>query len=1168
MAEEKTQKSEPTASKDARSSVAKREEEILKYWQDNNIFEKTLEKDAPAGEFVFYEGPPTANGKPGIHHLESRAFKDAIPRYKTMRGFHVRRKAGWDTHGLPVEIEVEKELGFKGKKDIEEYGVEAFNKKCRASVMKYVDEWNRFTNRIGYWVDREDAYFTFNPSFMESVWNVISKAHDRKLLYKDYKVLPWCPRCGTALSSHEVADGYKDVKDLSVTAKFELVDESGTYVLAWTTTPWTLPGNVALAVGSGIEYVKAEVDGEKIIVAEDLLEKVSGDKQAKILETFKGEKLIGLSYKPLYPYLAGLLPASEKEKLDKAYQIYPADFVTTEDGTGVVHTAVMYGQDDFVLGTEIGLPKHHLVSDDGKFVEGTGFLTGRFVRDEDVAVDIIKDLAHRSPGLLFSKEKYEHTYPHCWRCKTALIYYARDSWYIRMSELRDTLVKENQEINWEPAHIRDGRFGEWLREVKDWAISRERYWGTPLPVWNCEECDEMKVIGSVEELKESSKKSGNRYFAIRHGESEANSNGHTISTDPRLKDGLTPEGRKQVVESVKQLKKEKITKIIASPFVRTAESAEILATDLGLSKEDIIFDERLGEWQVGEGWQGREWKDVHETRKILVNPFTDSLSGGESLLDVRKRCLGFIYEVDKEHKDETILIVAHSGIVKTLITGVEHPEERFIIESLKNAEFQKIEFSPLPHNDDYELDLHKPYIDEVELECSCGGVMKRVLEVMDVWLDSGSMPFAQDHYPFENKEWIDVAGYPADYISEAIDQTRGWFYTLHAVGAIMEKGKAYKNVISLGHLLDAEGKKMSKSVGNIVEPWGQIEKYGVDILRFWMYTVNQPGESKNYDEKTVQEMQRKVMGLLSNVIRFYEMYADSDSQPTTSNLKATHVLDRWIIAKLDELIKLCTDSLNGYKLLEPGRAIREFIDEFSTWYIRRSRDRFKSEDKKDREDAIATTHFVLLELSKLMAPFMPFFAEDMYMNLKGSAESVHLEKWPELSSSSQELGANILEDMREVREIVSHALEQRSSAGIKVRQPLSTLRVRNLESRILNQEDLIKLIKDEVNVKEVVADESITESIELTLELTPELLKEGDARELTRQIQDMRKKAGLTPDQKVSLTVETDEAGQALVEEFADEIKKTTLLENIKFTEVPDGEEIKIGDSSYKLRII
>ena len=507
---------EPVSNGTSKSESALREERILEFWKENKTFEKSLKQTEGKKEFIFYEGPPTANGKPGIHHLEARAFKDVIPRYKTMQNYHVRRKGGWDTHGLPVELQVEKKLGLNSKKAIEEYGIAKFNQECKESVWEYLDIWEKFTERIGFWIDQENPYVTYHNNYIESVWNIIKEVDKQKLLYEDYKVVPWCSRCGTVLSSHELAQGYKDVKDLSVTVKFKVVEQENTYILAWTTTPWTLPGNVALAIGTDIDYVKVKNGNEILILAKERISILT--EAYEILEEIKGKDLIGLKYEPLFPYLAEIMIESEKPKLEKAYQIYDANFVNTEDGTGVVHTSVMYGQDDFELGTKIGLPKHHLVGLDGKFLPNTGFLEGKFTRDEETAVAIIKDLAHRN--LLFSKEKYKHSYPHCWRCKTGLIYYARDSWYIKMSDpkIKQQLINQNKEINWEPTHIRDGRFGEWLREIKDWAISRERFWGTPLPIWKCDKCDKQDVVGSIKELQSRTKKSGNKYFVMRQVE--------------------------------------------------------------------------------------------------------------------------------------------------------------------------------------------------------------------------------------------------------------------------------------------------------------------------------------------------------------------------------------------------------------------------------------------------------------------------------------------------------------------------------------------------------------------------------------------------------------------------------------------------------------------------
>ncbi|MEK7642674.1 MAG: class I tRNA ligase family protein [Patescibacteria group bacterium] len=1124
----------------AANAMAAKEEEILEFWKQNEIFEKSLEKESPKGNFVFYEGPPTANGKPGIHHLEARAFKDLIPRYKTMRGYHVRRKGGWDTHGLPVELQVEKQLGLKSKKEIEKFGIAEFNKKCKESVWEYLDVWQKFTDRIGFWIDQKDPYITYKNEYIESVWSILKKVNEKELLYKDYKVVPWCPRCGTALSSHELAQGYETVKDLSVYVKLKIVGFPNAYFLAWTTTPWTLPGNVALAVGKGIEYVEAKVGDEILVLAKEKLSVISADYE--IIATHKGGEMVGMQYEPLYEF---------SPKNENSHKVYTADFVTTEDGTGIVHTAVMYGQDDFVLGTQMSLPKFHTVDDTGHFINGTGFLEGKFVKDEETAVDIIKDLAHQN--LLFKKEKYEHTYPHCWRCKTPLIYYARDSWYIRMSELRNELVKENEKINWEPSYIKEGRFGEWLREIKDWAISRERYWGTPLPIWQDGKGKNV-VIGSIDELKSKTKKSGNKYFVMRHGEAEHNKL-NIISNKPDHPYHLTEKGINQAKEAGEKLKNKKIDLIYCSPFLRTKETAEIIADQIGYDKEKIIYDNRLKELDFGD-FDLKSFDDYVKYAETSMKDFSDKLPNGESYQDAKSRSGDFLYSTDKQNQNKNVLIVAHGMFVELmpgLLEGFDAKKSKYIVDTLdpKTGHIFEYDFVALPHNENYELDLHRPYIDELELVDKEGNKLRRVNEVVDVWLDSGAMPFAQ--YGLDSKD----IQYPADYISEAIDQTRGWFYTLHAIGVLMGKGMAYKNVICLGHILDSEGKKMSKSVGNIVDPWVMIDKYGVDAPRFWMYSVNQPGDSKNFDERTVDEIVKKVFNILSNVLSFYLLYGDANVVPKSDS---KHVLDRWIIGRLNELIAKGTDYLDRYKIFEAARLVKDFTNDLSTWYIRRSRERFKSEDLEDRNAALSTTRFVLKELAKYMAPFTPFFAEDVWQQIKNEddLESVHLCAFPEVG----EVDAEILKNMMETRKIVSLALEKRMSAGIKVRQPLQKLSIKGYVLR--GKEEYAELIKDEVNVKEVVFDEKLGEEVELDTEITKELKEEGDVRELIRTIQDLRKQKGLTPDQSVTLFVDTDELGKSFINSYQREISKPTNILGIKF-EANNGEELKIGDLAFKI---
>jgi isoleucyl-tRNA synthetase len=1139
-----------------KSESASKEEGVLQFWADNKIFDKSLKKDSPKGEFVFYEGPPTANAKPALHHLEARAFKDVIPRYKTMRGYHVRRNGGWDTHGLPVELQIEKKLGLKNKKDIEEYGIEKFNAECKDSVFEYIKDWEDFTDRIGYWVNKKDAYFTFNTNYIESLWNVFSEVEKKNLLYKDYRIVPWCARCGTPLASHELAQGYEDVKDLSVFVKFRVSSglekiskssgrlspqpdvqnssEPATYLLAWTTTPWTLPGNVALAVGEDIDYVKAKKDNEILIIAKSRLEVLGED--FEVIEEIKGSDLVGLSYEPLYP--------NAEIKNDKAYKVYTADFVTTEDGTGIVHIAPMYGADDFDLANNVGLSKIHTVGLDGKFLPGVEFLAGRFVMEKDesgkptVAVDIIKDLTMR--GLFFAKKNYEHNYPHCWRCKTPLIYYARDSWYIAMSKLRNELIAENEKINWEPSHIKEGRFGEWLREVKDWAISRERYWGTPMPIWETEDKKDRLIVGSIEELKKYSKTPITKIILVRHGQAE--NNVLFMSSAAHDKHPLTELGYAQAQTTAENLMKENIDVVFSSPVLRAKQTAEAYTKKSGM---EMIIDERLSEIFSG-SWEEKSQndpsikmsRDVYKALPVEDRYLTKRGETGESWEDLQNRVQDFLDEMLEKYAGKTVLCFAHQGTdeiaLKILKNLSNEDAAETIFHDITNGEIMPIYVDSRTNR---EIDLHRPFIDGIILEKD-GKSYNRVKEVLDVWFDSGAMPFAAEHYPFENKEYVNGPGYPADFISEAVDQTRGWFYTLLAVGVLMGKGTAYKNCICLGHILDDKGKKMSKSIGNIVNPWEMMDKYGVDTLRLWMYSVNQPGDSKNFDEKTVAELHGKVFTLISNCYKFYELY--SDDLKEESNLKdSKNVLDKWILARLNQLIKEGTESLDNFKLFEPARALRDFVGDLSTWYIRRSRDRFKGEDEEDKQFALATTKHVFIELAKFMAPMTPFFAEDLYQKVGGEKESVHLDNWPVNEMVDEE----VLSSMKITRDIVTSGLEARQKQNIKVRQPLASLVI----NQKLNQE-FLELIKDEINVKDI----KFGEEIILDTNITPELQREGDFREFLRSVQGMRKDNDLLPNDLVTLVV--PESSKEIISGFEEELKKVAGIKEIKF----EGSELKI----------
>lgn len=1087
-----------------KSEAARREEEILAWWKEHGIFEKSLEHGSESKPFIFYEGPPGANGRPHVGHFETRAFKDVIPRYKTMRGFRAPRRAGWDTHGLPVELEVEKQLGFTGKQDIEAFGIAEFNKKCKESAFTYIHEWERMSERMGYWVDLTKAYFTFDASFMESVWNVVKTINEKGLLYKDYRVVPWCPVCGTALSSHELAQGYEDVKDLSLTAKFELVGHPGTYFLAWTTTPWTLPGNVALAVGPDIDYVQIKTADGNFILAKDRLEAVFGGTTYEIVDTRKGSECVGATYMPLYPFAAGLSPDAEKPKFEKAYQVYAADFVNTQDGTGIVHTAVMYGQDDFELGQKLGLPKVHLVAPDGTFIPGTGFLEGASVIDPETNVAILKDLQEKK--LFFSKENYAHSYPHCWRSKNRLIYYARDSWYIRMTALKDELVAENKTVNWEPSYIRDGRMGEWLENVRDWAISRERYWGTPLPVWQTKDGTEQIVIGSVEELKARVKKSGNRYFVMRHGEAKNNVEGflnsHTEDGQP-----LTDAGKEQVLTRIAELTGANVTRIFTSPLERARETANLVAAELGLDPAVITIDERLRELDFGT-LDGGAYDAFLAYEAEHVKTYDTPLPSGESYLDAKRRFGAFLYELEERHTNETILVISHGiapEVLTAVVEGAGNERSKEIIDTLEPplADLRELPFVPLPHNENFELDLHRPYIDDVTLLSDSGSELKRVSEVMDVWFDSGAMPFGQDHYPFENKEWLDTKGFPADFISEAIDQTRGWFYTLLAVGVLMGKGVPYKNVICLGHLLDEKGQKMSKSKGNIVEPMGAMDRYGADTLRLWMYSVNQPGDNKNFDDKTVKEAAR-VLSWFENAVKFYELFADGAGEA-----KEEQVIDAWMRSRMNETIARATDAFEAYDVYTAARAVSGLVEDLSQWYVRRVRDRVREGDAT----AVTTLRDVLQAIAILLAPMTPFIAEWAYQKVREETdpESVHLAHWYEPGTVDQEL----TDSMRRVRELASEALRMRQHARVVVRQPLASLRIPGTLTQ-----PFAELLMEEVNVKEIIMQQ---EALSLDTELTPELVKEGDERALARAVAEARKEEGFSP--RDTVRVEQHENG-------------------------------------------
>ena len=938
------------------------EKELMATWKEERTFQKSLDLRSGRPRFVFYEGPPTANGKPATHHILARAFKDLFGRYKTMKGFYVERKAGWDTHGLPVEIEVEKKLKISGKFAIEnEIGVERFNELCRASVYEYVADWVAFSERMGFWLDYEHAYWTLTPDYIQSVWWALSEMWKQGLVYKGFRVAPYCPRCATPLSSHELALGYQDnVPDPSVYVRFRLKnDQPGargaltekTSILAWTTTPWTLPGNVALAVDEDIDYIKVK-DGEDafLILAEARLAVLNESPQ--VVARIKGRDLVGLDYEPLYPYS---IPAE-----GRAHYVVDADFVSTEEGTGVVHTSALYGVDDLRLCQEKGIPFRHTVGLDGKFLPYVEKFAGLHVKEADPV--IIDDLKAR--GLLYKSETILHTYPFCWRCSTALIYYALDSWYVRTTERKAELIANNAATNWVPAHIKTGRMGDWLENNVDWAISRSRYWGTPLPFWVCEGCGEQRCVSS--------------------------------------------------------------------------------SAELGL-KEDV--------------------------------------------------------------------------------------------------------------------DLHRPFIDTVTLACEkCGGLMKRVPEVLDTWFDSGSMPFAQRGYPRHGKSEFE-GSFPADFISEAMDQTRGWFYSLLAISTLLFKQNAYRNVICLGLVVDPKGKKASKSRGNVLDPDYLFDTFGTDAVRWYFYTSTQVGENYRTGDAALRETVQQFFIPLWNCYSFFVTYARLDgfdpAQPAVP-VAERHVLDRWLLSKVSGLSAAVSGGLDAYDANEPARRIHRFVDDLSNWYIRRSRRRFwKSQSDRDKAAAYQTLYETLRTVCQLMAPFAPFSSDAMYRNLS-NGESVHLSDFPEPTSYHD---AQVEADMARARQAVEAGLAARDAARMKVRQPLSSIA---LPGDPL-PEDIAQIVRDELNVKQLVFG---APEVRLDTEVTEELRLEGLAREVVRLVQDKRKKLGLNVEDRIHTRYEADGMLVRALQKHGDYIKNETLSVTLEpgrsddfggEQQMLEGEQIWIG---------
>jgi len=1127
----------------------------LKFWETNDVFNKSVEARKGKKSFVFFEGPPTANGRPAIHHVLGRSFKDIILRYKTMRGYFVPRRAGWDTHGLPVEIEVEKELGIKSKQEIEKFGIAEFNERAKASVWRYKDEWEKLTARTGLWLDFKNPYITYSNDYIESLWWVFSRIAKNKLLKKSYKVVPFCPRCETSLSSHELAQpgAYKKTKDPSVFVKFKIKGnplptghlpagrqgqastssgdkEAKEYLLVWTTTPWTLPSNVAVAVNPQLTYTKYKVGNEYLWSYNP--PPTSAGVDMEVVEKISGKKLVGLKYEPLYSnHLVFRGDPTARAPLDDSlrnanrfYRVMGADFVETEQGTGLVHIAPAFGEDDFrLIDKEIGITAGDIpmtIDDNGKIIEGLPG-AGKFIKTADR--DITADL--KSRGLLYSEGVVEHDYPFCWRCSTPLIYFARSSWYIEMSRLRSGLLRANSKVNWVPDYLKEGRFGEWIREVKDWAISRERYWGTPLPIWECEKCDSRFFAGSLEDLDKNAF-SKNVYFAMRHGEATHNvagiiAAGHETVANRSV---LTESGIEQIERLAKKLKKEKIDLIFASPFHRTRQTVEILTKVI---KAEVIYDKRLEEINAGifNGRLVQEHKDFFDGNP--AKEINKAPPGGESLLDVRRRMFAFMRDINLKYSGRRILIVSHGDPLWVLGGALNHVKDEDLMSSdyPQVGEFHELLMHNFPYNDEAQLDMHRPHIDSIYLKCrKCKSKMRRVKEVADVWFDSGAMPYAQWHYPFANKKLVDSGvQYPADYIVEGMDQTRGWFYTLLAVAVALGRGAPYRAVMSYGLVLDKNGIKMSKSKGNVVDPWACFSKYGADAVRWHFYTMNPPGEAKKFDEADLLKVYRRFFAIIYNSYLFLNTYGKLRADDF-KNYHPRHILDRWIMARIKETALEVTNKMDIYEVGEAARALETFVDDMSRWYIRRSRRRFQKPEPVDLHEASATLYLVLAEFSKLMAPFAPFFAEGLWQSLSDLSRSkmnlsVHLEDW--LKVDKKNIDKELVLAMAETRKISSDALAYRAKVGIKVRQPLQTLRIKKIQKYKNSWEEEMKnIIKEEVNVKEVVFDEFIKEDLELDTTITPELKAEGLTREFVRMIQDLRQSADYKSGEEADLYAE------------------------------------------------
>ena len=1110
---------------DPKPNFPKLEEEILKFWEDNKIFEKSLEQTSHGTPYTFYDGPPFATGLPHYGHILASTVKDLFPRYQTMKGRFVRRRWGWDTHGLPIEELVERKLGISGKKDIERIGIAKFNETCRSVVMEFVSEWRKTVRRIARWVDFDHSYKTMDRDFMESVWWGFKQTYDKGLIYEGRRVLLYCPRCETPISNFEVAmdNSYKDVTEESLTVKFKVKGQGNTYILAWTTTPWTLPGNVALAVGADIEYVKAEKDGVVYILAKSRVEKVLTS-NFQLLTSMKGSDLVGLEYEPLFS-------VAEVAESNKSYKVYGADFVTTEDGTGVVHTAVVYGEDDYALGLKEDLPVVPLLDEKGMFNEKSPELVrGAYFKNAEKMIK--KDLENRN--LIFERKGYTHSYPHCWRCGTALFYNAIPAWFMNIQKIKPGLLETNEsQVNWHPEHLKHGRYQKSVEAAPDWNISRNRYWGNPIPVWKCDalECGGVKVIGSIKELGLSK----NVFLFSRHGEAGHNVKGLISCYPEKMVNNLTTKGVERARGLAQVLSDAGgVDMIFSSDLSRTRQTAETVGKILNVPVE---LDERLREYNVGiyNGKTKEEFDPVYP----LERRWTEAPEGGESNGEVQNRMVSFVNEANKKYSGKKILVVSHG-------------DPLYLLMQYFGSELGYPNYATKIELDVSIADLHRPYIDEVILPCDkCGGNSHRISEIFDSWVEAGSMPFAEYHYPFDQKEVFE-SRFPGQFVAEYIAQTRAWFYVMHVVGYNLFGQAPFENVVTTGNVLNEKGEKLSKSKMNYPDPWEAIPKYGVDSLRF--YLMNSPVMLNNdlyFSEKDWQTVYRKNILILWNVFNYFVTYAnEAGYEPKVTSINPSRVLDQWIIAKTQELVYEVAFELDRYNTVKATRSIEDYIDELSTWYLRRNRGR------KD-EEFFATMRHCLLALSKVMAPVAPYISEIIYQNLNRKTEvlSVHLASWPKKSELTKEQD-EVLNKMATVRNLVVSGHADRKLANIKLRQPLAMFTYVGPQ---LGKE-FEEILADELNVKSV----KVGQKTEFDLVITPQLKQEGLARELERAVQELRKSSGLKVGQLAELTYDTMDKELIAAMSILD--KEKTYISLIKHQEglasearMVDGKEIKMS---------